>query len=54
MMIRQCDDKDFEAIYEIINEAARAYKGIIPADRYKEPYMLKGELKHEIEAGVKF
>ena len=53
-MIRQCDDRDFEAIYEIINEAAQAYKGIIPADRWKEPYMPEEELIHEIEAGVQF
>lgn len=53
-MIRCCKDKDFEVIYEIINDAAKAYKGVIPADRYKEPYMTKDELKSEIEAGVVF
>lgn len=31
--IRRCTDKDFETIYAIINEAAQAYKGVIPADR---------------------
>lgn len=31
-MIRQCNDDDFETIYEIINDAALAYKGIIPED----------------------
>ena len=31
-MIRKCEDKDFEALYEIINDAAQAYKGVIPAD----------------------
>ncbi len=53
-MIRQCDSGDFEAIYEIINDAAQAYKGIIPADRWKEPYMSKKELEHEIDEGVVF
>ena len=52
--IRQCSDRDFEVIYSIINEAAQVYKGVIPADRWKEPYMSKDELKHEIDAGVVF
>ena len=52
--IRQCSDRDFETIYSIINEAAQAYKGIIPGDRWKVPYMSKDELKHEIDAGVVF
>ena len=53
-MIRQCDSSDFEMIYEIINEAAQAYRGIIPEDRWKEPYMPRDELRHEIAAGVEF
>jgi len=53
-MIRKCDDSDFDAIYEIINEAAEVYKGIIPADRWKEPYMPRDELRHEIDADVQF
>ena len=53
-MIRRCLDNDFETIYKIINDAAKAYKSIIPADLYKEPYMSKDELKHEIESGVEF
>jgi N-acetylglutamate synthase-like GNAT family acetyltransferase len=53
-MIRQCDDSDFEAIYAIINEASEAYRGVIPADRWKEPYMSRSELAHEIEDGVVF
>ena len=53
-MIRKCDDKDFGAIYETINDAAKAYEVVIPADRYKEPYMPREELRHEIEAGVEF
>jgi len=38
-MIRRCVDSDFEAIWEIVNDGAQAYKGIIPADRWHEPYM---------------
>ncbi|MCL6479309.1 MAG: GNAT family N-acetyltransferase [Peptococcaceae bacterium] len=53
-MIRQCDSKDFDAVYSIINDAAEAYKGIIPADRWKEPYMSKEELQHEMDEGVVF
>ena len=53
-MIRKYDDSDFETMYQIINEAAQVYKGIIPADRWKEPYMPREELEDEIEAGVRF
>lgn len=53
-MIRQCSDDDFKMIYEIINNAALAYKGIIPKDRWKEPYMSREELRHEIDEGVVF
>ncbi|MCD7899840.1 MAG: hypothetical protein LUH22_08190 [Bacteroides sp.] len=38
-MIRKCLDSEIETIYEIINDASVAYKGHIPADRWKEPYM---------------
>jgi N-acetylglutamate synthase-like GNAT family acetyltransferase len=41
-------------MYEIINDAARAYKGVIPADRWHEPYMPREYLRHEIDAGVVF
>lgn len=53
-MIRRCSHKDFEMIYAIINEAAQVYKGVIPEDRWKIPYMSKKELKHEINEGVAF
>jgi GNAT superfamily N-acetyltransferase len=53
-MIRCCSEQDFELIWTIVNEAAQAYKGIIPADRWKEPYMSREELRHEIEEGVTF
>ena len=53
-MIRKCEAKDFEALYEIINDAAQAYKGVIPADRWHEPYMAKEELRREIQKGVEF
>ena len=53
-MIRPCDQADLEAICHIINDAAQAYRGIIPADRWKDPYMSIEELAHEIKAGVTF
>ena len=53
-MIRRCTADDFEAIYEIVNDAARAYQGVIPEDRWQEPYMPREELRHEIEEGVLF
>jgi N-acetylglutamate synthase-like GNAT family acetyltransferase len=53
-MIRRCDDRDFDAVWTIINDGARAYKGIIPADRWTEPYMSREKLQHEIDDGVVF
>jgi len=53
-MIRKATDDDFEAIFDIINDAAIAYKGVIPSDRWHEPYMTKEELKEQIEEGVRF
>jgi hypothetical protein len=32
-------------MYFIINEAAKAYDGVIPADCYHQPYMSMDELK---------
>lgn len=52
--IRTCAGDDFSTIGEIINDAAEAYRGIIPADRWHEPYMLDEELRREIEDGVVF
>jgi GNAT superfamily N-acetyltransferase len=53
-MIRSCGEADFPVMYEIINDAAQAYRGIIPEDRWHEPYMPMEELKAEIAAGVRF
>ncbi len=41
-------------IYSIINDAARAYQGVIPEDRWKEPYMSSTELQRELDEGVVF
>jgi N-acetylglutamate synthase-like GNAT family acetyltransferase len=53
-MIRKCIDEDFEEIFNIINDAAIAYKGVIPPDRWHEPYMTREELQAQIEDGVRF
>jgi GNAT superfamily N-acetyltransferase len=47
-MIRQCLVEDKDRLYLIINEAAKAYKGKIPADRYHEPNMPLDELEREM------
>ena len=53
-MIRRCRDDEREAILAIVNAAAEAYRGVIPADRWHEPYMPAAELDAEIAAGVAF
>ena len=53
-MIRECKESDFKTIFEIINDAAQAYKGVIPEDWWHEPYMPFEELGKEIEDGVVF
>lgn len=53
-MIRACSQRDFTAIEAVINEAAQAYRGVIPADCWHEPYMTSSELRREMEAGVNF
>jgi GNAT superfamily N-acetyltransferase len=53
-VIRRCTSADVAAIEEIVNDAARAYRGAIPADRWHEPYMPRDELEGEIAAGVDF
>jgi GNAT superfamily N-acetyltransferase len=53
-MIRSCNHDDFDKIWSIINDGAQAYKGAIPPDRWKEPYMSRRALSQEIENGVGF
>ena len=49
-MIRKLSNTDTDAVYEIINRAARAYKGAIPDDCYHEPYMPKEEMQREMSS----
>lgn len=53
-MIRECTESDFDSMHDIINDAAQAYKGIIPPDCWEEPYMSREHLREEIDAGVIF
>jgi GNAT superfamily N-acetyltransferase len=52
--IRLCSDHDLGAVLAIVNQAAEAYRDVIPADRWHEPYMAQDELDSEIAAGVVF
>jgi N-acetylglutamate synthase-like GNAT family acetyltransferase len=54
VMIRKSVDADVPAILAIINDAARAYRGVIPADQWHEPYMPQDHLESEISKGVVF
>jgi hypothetical protein len=53
-VIRPCTEADAPQIFAIINDAAVAYKGIIPADRWHEPYMPMDHLLSEMADGVRF
>lgn len=53
-MIRRCHQQDFEAIWEIINDGAKVYRGVIPPHCCKDPYMSREELRNEIHDGVDF
>jgi GNAT superfamily N-acetyltransferase len=58
-MIWRCGEDDFEAIWEIVNDGAQAYRGVIPADcwpgdRWSGPYMSREKLQHEMDDHVVF
>jgi GNAT superfamily N-acetyltransferase len=52
--IRRCGDQDLATMLAIINDAAVAYRGVIPPDRWHDPYMPESELREEIAGGVEF
>jgi GNAT superfamily N-acetyltransferase len=54
VLIRKSVEADLAAMLAIVNEAAQAYRGVIPADRWHEPYMPRDELVKEIAGGVVF
>ncbi len=53
-MIRRVLPSEFDAVLGVINDAAQAYKGVIPQDMWREPYMTSAELAEEVERGVEF
>jgi N-acetylglutamate synthase-like GNAT family acetyltransferase len=53
-LIHQVSHSEFDSVLAIINNAAQAYKGVIPASCWKVPYMSAEELKAEIDNGVEF
>jgi GNAT superfamily N-acetyltransferase len=53
-MISELPPAEFNSILHVVNDAAEAYRGVIPADRWKELYMSAEELRGEIESGVEF
>lgn len=53
-IIRPCGARDVPAIFAIVNDAAQAYRGVIPADCWHEPYMPLEELEQEIRDGIAF
>lgn len=54
LIIRNSQEADQSAMLTIVNEAAHAYRGVIPKDRWREPYMPPDELEKEIEGGIRF
>ena len=54
MVVRLAEAADLPQIFAIINDAAQAYRGVIPSDRWHEPYMPITELQREIENGIQF
>lgn len=53
-MIRRCEENEFDRVLAVVNDGAEAYRGIIPPDRWHEPYMGADELEREIAAAVDF
>lgn len=53
-MISRLQPTELNSILHVVNDAAEAYRGVIPEDRWKEPYMSAKELREEIESGVEF
>lgn len=54
VLIRKSVETDSAAMLAIVNDAAQAYRGVIPVDQWREPYMPTDELLKEIAAGVVF
>ena len=53
-MITKLNPTEYQAILDVVNDAAQAYKGVIPPDQWREPYMTTEEIKEELKNGVNF
>jgi ribosomal protein S18 acetylase RimI-like enzyme len=53
-LIYRVPPSEFDPVSKVIDDAAQAYKGVIPADRWKDPYMPASELSEEVASGVQF
>jgi GNAT superfamily N-acetyltransferase len=53
-MIRKVASSEYGIVTAVVNDAAEAYKGAIPSDCWKEPYMTTEELTEEVGRGVEF
>jgi GNAT superfamily N-acetyltransferase len=53
-MLRACTSADIQQMFEVINDGAQAYRGVIPEDCWHEPYMPMADLQRELDAGVRF
>lgn len=53
-MIRAAEASDVADMLAVINDGALAYRGVIPEDRWHDPYMSEAELRAEIDAGIEF
>lgn len=54
MKIRTGEPKDFDSILAVVNDAAQAYRGVIPHGQWHDPYMTAEELRIEISGGIAF
>jgi GNAT superfamily N-acetyltransferase len=52
--IRPIRDDEHAEVLALINEAAQVYHGVIPEDRWHDPYFSAEYLCAEIDAGVRF
>jgi N-acetylglutamate synthase-like GNAT family acetyltransferase len=53
-LISKLAASDFAEVLSVVNDAAEAYRGVIPLDCWHEPYMTAQELQEEVASGVQF
>jgi GNAT superfamily N-acetyltransferase len=53
-VVRRCREDELTTVLAIVNDAAERYRGVIPPDRWHEPYMSSDALRRDVDAGVEF